>query len=89
MKSRRKTSCSLGYLRVSKPERHVRPTVPTMAKKMVNPLSTFSPVDVLGTSRPRCRNNRSEPKDRSRKIVVIIQPVTNSGFSFDAPTSEM
>lgn len=89
IKSNRKISCSLGYRKVSKPDRKVRPIVPMRAKKMHNPLKTFSPVEVLGTSRPRCRNQRSAPKDRSRNMVVIMQPTTNRGFRFDAPTSDM
>lgn len=89
MKSSRNISCSLGYRRVSKPDKQVKPTVPTTAKNIVNPLRTFSPVEVLGTRRPLCRNNRSAPNDRSRNIVVIIQPVTNNGLSSEAPTSDM
>lgn len=89
MKNNRKTSCSLGYRAVSKPERNVKPMVPMTAKTIVSALRTFSPVDVLGTKRPRCRNNRSDPKDRSRNIVVMMQPVINRGLSSAAPTSEI
>jgi len=89
MKSRRKTSWSLGWRAVSKMERRIRPTVPRMANTMVRAERAFSPVVALGTSRPRCRSQRSERKEMSRKTVVMTQPAMKSGLRLEAPTSLM
>jgi len=67
----------------------MRPTVPMTANRMVRAESTFSPAEVLGTSRPRWRSQRSPPKEMSRKMVVMTHPVMNKGLSVEAPTSLM
>ncbi len=70
-------------------DNRMRPAVPTTAKMMVSPENTFSLMVVFGTSLPLWRNQRSERKEMSRKMVVMTHPVINSGFSFCAPTSLM
>lgn len=89
MKSSKKRSWSVGWRRVSKMLRHIKPTVPTPAKNRLSQLKSFWKNDVFATSRPLCRRKRSEKKERSRKIVVTHEPAMKSGLRDWAPTSEM
>lgn len=50
--SRRKMLCRLGCQAVSKMLNRIRPAVPMTANPIDSPESTFSPVVVLGASRP-------------------------------------
>ena len=81
MKRRRKTSCSFGYLNVSKILSNIKPAVPMRAKTMDNPLRTFSVIEVFLARRPRCRSQRSERKERSRNMVVMQDPAMKRGLS--------
>lgn len=49
--------------------------------------NNFSVTVVLGVRIPLCRNHRSAANAPSRKIVVMTQPVTNSGLRRWAPIS--
>jgi len=69
--------------------RQIKPTVPMTAKTIEKELRTFSLVVMFLANRPRCRSQRSDKKDRSRKAVVTTQPAMNNGFRPSAPTSEM
>jgi len=85
----RNTLCKFGCLAVSKMLSKINPAVPRMANAIVRPPKTLWPRDVLGTRRPRCRNQRSAANDRSRNTVVSTQPVMNRGLRLLAPTSLM
>ena len=89
MNSRRKISCSVGCLSVSKILSSINPAVPSTAKTMLNPLIAFWKMLVFGTRAPECRKHLSEMNEASRKIVVTTEPAMKSGFRDCAPTSEM
>ena len=82
-------SCSFLNRTVSNMDSRMRPQVPMAAKMMVNTERIFSVMFAFGTSRPRCRNQWSDRKERSRDTVVTQHPAMNRGFNLDAPTSLM
>jgi hypothetical protein len=87
--SKRKMSCSVGCLKVSKIPSNINPAVPRTANAMLRELRIFSIVDMFAAKRPRCRSHLSERKERSRKMVVTQDPAMKRGLRVSAPTSEM
>jgi len=84
-----KTLCMVECLTVSNIDSKMRPVAPQKA-------NTIDDIDMLLPARPCFRDNwpvcRSQRSDRNaalRRVVVMMLPVTKSGFSFWAPISDM
>jgi hypothetical protein len=89
MNRARNTLCALGCRNVSKIERRINPNVPTKAAIIERIDRIFSHLSRFLAKTPLCLNHRSVAKERSRKTVVITEPVMKRGFRPSAPTSEM
>ena len=70
-------------------ERRIKPAVPAMAKRTERAEQTFSAVPRFLARRPVWRSQRSEAKERSRKMVVTQQPAMKRGLRPWAPMSDM